>query len=57
MKIVEIKHPLSPVKVIRAHSIELNFYYKKMYKLFSGCDETEFLFSLLYDLEADISLS
>ncbi len=57
MKFIELKHPENIVRIIRAHSVELNFYYREMYKIFDGCKETELIFSLLYELESDFYLN
>ncbi len=57
MKLVELKHPYNILRIIRAHSDELHFYYRKMYKLFEGCEETELIFSLIYELESDFYLN
>ncbi len=57
MKLIEIKNPENIIRVIRAHSLELHCYYRKMDKLFDGCEESELIFSLLFELECDFCLN
>ena len=53
MKLINIKHTKSVVRVVRAHSIELHIHYRKIYELFNTCNEPSHIFNLLYELEAE----